>query len=193
MALLAINTCLAACDLAIIEQGEVIVEQAETMVRGQDERLPDLTGGILARAGVSLSSLDRIVVVTGPGSFTGIRIGVAFARALALGLGIPAVGLTALEAGIAPGQTGRLSAAMPAQTRPPDRTFWVQDLKGGLALGPVLELAEGTLGVRPPVLATPRAAWAGLKGEAIDPQGHLPAPVYARLPDAAPMAGLPGP
>lgn len=193
MALLAINTSLAACDLAVILDGDVIAEQLETMARGQDARLPDMTMETLAGAGLGLGSLDRIVVVTGPGSFTGIRIGVAFARALSLGLGIPAVGLTALEAGIEPGMSAPILAGLPAQKRPPDRTFWVQDLNLGLATGEVVELTEAALAGRNMVIATPRAAWAGLKGRQLDPLGHKPSPVYARLPDAAPMAGAKAP
>lgn len=68
------------------------------MEKGQAERLIPLLEEVLAEAGVGWSDLRALAVGTGPGNFTGVRIAVAAARGLALGLGIPAVGVTALEA-----------------------------------------------------------------------------------------------
>ena len=68
------------------------------MAKGQAERLVPLLEELLAEAGITWADLCAIGVGTGPGNFTGVRISVALARGLALGLGIPAVGVTALEA-----------------------------------------------------------------------------------------------
>ena len=68
------------------------------MEKGQAERLMPMLAEMLAEAGVGFADLARIGVGTGPGNFTGVRISVAAARGLALGLGIPAVGISALQA-----------------------------------------------------------------------------------------------
>ena len=68
------------------------------MAKGQAERLVPLLQEMLAEAGIGWDDLCAIGVGTGPGNFTGVRISVALARGLALGLGIPAIGVTALEA-----------------------------------------------------------------------------------------------
>lgn len=187
MLILAINTAEAACDIAIVQDGVVLIERREAMARGQDARLPLLVDEVLCEAGFSLQDLARIAVVTGPGSFTGIRIGVAFARGLALALKIPAIGLTSLEAGVPPAMIGPAKVALAAQKRPPDRTWWTQELQEGLGVTPVKEEPESALDPQDLETATPRAAWAGLKAENVSPASHAPSPVYARAPDAAPM------
>ena len=68
------------------------------MDKGQAERLLPLLEEMLAEAGIGWHDLGRLAVGTGPGNFTGVRISVAAARGLALGLGIPAIGVTRLEA-----------------------------------------------------------------------------------------------
>ena len=68
------------------------------MAKGQAERLVPLLEEMLVEAGVGWRELCAIGVGTGPGNFTGVRISVALARGLALGLGVPAIGVTALEA-----------------------------------------------------------------------------------------------
>ena len=68
------------------------------MEKGQAERLMPLISELLAEAGVVLADVTAIAVGTGPGNFTGVRIAVAAARGLALGLGVPAIGVTRLEA-----------------------------------------------------------------------------------------------
>ena len=67
------------------------------MAKGQAERLVPLLGDLLARAGVAWADVGLIVVGTGPGNFTGIRISVSLARGLALGLGVPAIGVNGFE------------------------------------------------------------------------------------------------
>ena len=68
------------------------------MGKGQAERLMVLIGEVMAAGEVGLGDLDALGVGIGPGNFTGIRIAVSAARGLALALGIPAVGVSTLEA-----------------------------------------------------------------------------------------------
>ncbi|MEM8634781.1 MAG: tRNA (adenosine(37)-N6)-threonylcarbamoyltransferase complex dimerization subunit type 1 TsaB [Pseudomonadota bacterium] len=186
MLILGINTCLAAADLALVRNGETLATRLDTAPRGHEARLPALLEDLLAEGGCKLADLDRIAVVTGPGSFTGIRIGVAFARGLALALKIDIVGVTSLEAGISPGSAGLVKTALPAQKRPPGRTWWVQTLKHGVGNSSVTEVTENELGEI--IEATPIAAWAAQLAGNLIPQRHPPNPTYARMPDAKPMS-----
>jgi tRNA threonylcarbamoyladenosine biosynthesis protein TsaB len=97
MLILAIDTALNACSVAIVRDGECLASRVELMARGQAERLAPLVRDLVGEAGVSFSQFDRIAVTRGPGAFTGLRIGLAFARGLALALGKPCIGLSTLE------------------------------------------------------------------------------------------------
>ena len=95
---LAIDTTLDACSVAITHGGSVRASLSETMSRGQAERLAPMVREGVQKAGIAFADIDRIAVTTGPGSFTGVRVGISFARALALALDKPCVGVSTLEA-----------------------------------------------------------------------------------------------
>lgn len=95
---LAFDTSAAHCAAVLVCGDKILCLRDEPMDRGQAERLLPMLESMLADAKVSWRSLDGIGVVTGPGNFTGVRLAVAAARGLALGLGIPAVGVTVFEA-----------------------------------------------------------------------------------------------
>jgi tRNA threonylcarbamoyladenosine biosynthesis protein TsaB len=98
MLVLGLDTCLATCSVAVLDGGRVLAHASEAMVRGHQERLAPMAAQVMAETGLAFSSLDRIGVTVGPGSFTGLRVGVAFAKGLSLALDRPAVGVGALEA-----------------------------------------------------------------------------------------------
>ncbi len=95
--ILAFDTSQAHCAAAITGGPDGMTHRTEAMAKGQAERLMPLTEELLADAGVVWSGLDAIAVGVGPGNFTGIRIAVSAARGLALGLGIPAIGVSNFE------------------------------------------------------------------------------------------------
>jgi len=95
--ILAIDTSAAQCAVALLGAGNPVAER-QAMDRGHAEHLFPMIEAVLATAGATYADLTRIAVCTGPGSFTGVRIGVAAARGLALGCGIPAVGINRFEA-----------------------------------------------------------------------------------------------
>jgi tRNA threonylcarbamoyladenosine biosynthesis protein TsaB len=102
MNVLAFDTCLGAVSAAVCRLDEaglhVLAEAYEARTTGHAERLMPMVEETIARSGIVLADIDRLAVSVGPGSFTGVRIGVAAARALALATGKPAVGVTSLAA-----------------------------------------------------------------------------------------------
>ncbi len=95
---LAFDTSAAHCAAALLSGGVIVAERFEPMEKGQAERLLPMLDAVLAEAGCGWHDLTALAVGTGPGNFTGVRIAVAAARGLALALGVPAVGVTRLEA-----------------------------------------------------------------------------------------------
>lgn len=93
MKILAIETSAAACSAAVWSDG-VVRERTEPMARGHAERLVPLIGEVLAEAGAAYAELDLIAVTVGPGTFTGMRVGLATARGVALATGRPCLGVT---------------------------------------------------------------------------------------------------
>ena len=100
MRVLAIDTALEACSAAVLdtEQVGIVAHEQLAMQRGHAEALMPLIKRVMDRAGLTFTALDRIAVTIGPGSFTGLRVGIAAARGIALAAGKPAVGLSTLAA-----------------------------------------------------------------------------------------------
>lgn len=105
MIVLALDTCLGACSAALTADGASLAWASEAMTRGHQERLAPMVREVLAKANIPAAAIDRIGVTIGPGSFTGLRVGLAFAKGLALALGQPCVGIGTLES---------LAASIPA-------------------------------------------------------------------------------
>src|SRR5271167_1177314 len=104
MRVLAIDTALAACSAAVLdtEHGGIVAIESLPMTRGHAEALMPLVARVMDQAGLAFADLDRVAVTTGPGSFTGLRVGIAAARGIALAADKPAVGLSTLTAYAAP-------------------------------------------------------------------------------------------
>src|SRR6202020_2668099 len=105
MRVLAIDTALAACSAAVLDtehNGGIVASESLPMVRGHAEALLPLLQRVMQAAGLTFPDIDRIAVTTGPGSFTGLRVGIAAARGIALAANKPAVGVSTLLAYAAP-------------------------------------------------------------------------------------------
>ncbi len=96
MLVLGIDTAAAGCGVAMLQDGQTLYHVHEPMTKGQDARLLPLALEVLRAAGKKPADLQRIAVLRGPGSFTGLRIGLAAARGLGLGLSIPVLGFDRL-------------------------------------------------------------------------------------------------
>src|SRR4029079_9863035 len=104
MRVLAIDTALEACSVAVLdtEHADLRAHESLPMQRGHAEALMPLIARVLDRVQLDFSAIDRVAVTTGPGSFTGLRVGIAAARGIALASGKPAIGLTTFAAFAAP-------------------------------------------------------------------------------------------
>ena len=193
MLTLAFDTATGVATSALVRNGEVLGERSSRAVRvlaDADE--------LLEEAGAEPGDLDALVVGTGPGSFTGIRIGLATARGLALSLGLPVAGVSTLDA-LAAGAPGALPVVdagrrevfalvdgAPAVAAPDELvlepgTTCVGD--GAVRYREVLEALGATIPPRESELHIPRARFhAELAREFVDPE--TVEPLYLRLPDA---------
>lgn len=208
MIVLAIDTAGTSCSAALYDANRDIVLGAagEDIGRGHAERLMEFVDGALEAAGLDLPAVDRIAVTIGPGSFTGIRVGVAAARGLALALGVPAVGVSTLSA-LAAGRKGPLLVAIDAKR---DEVYWQAFAADGNEATPpaiatveearaIAQAHDGDIAGSASALLREGAAaetdgvdivTIARLGARLDPQNHLPKPLYLRGPDAKPQAGF---
>jgi tRNA threonylcarbamoyl adenosine modification protein YeaZ len=218
MRVLALDTALPAVSLCILDSGaqEALVAESVAMERGHAEALMPLIERVMAQVDGGFASLDRIAVTVGPGSFTGIRIGVAAARGIALARGIVAVGVSTLAAFAAPllfEDSGSLVAA--AIDARHGQVFFTAYEPGGqvLASPRILPVSEAcrllgggrvrAVGSGAPLLMK-EAVFAGIEmtvvnaalapdivsvarlGLVADPSGAPARPIYLRAPDVKP-------
>jgi tRNA threonylcarbamoyl adenosine modification protein YeaZ len=179
--ILAFDTSAAHCAAALLQGERVLVSRAETMGRGQAERLMPLLQEVLDQVGITWHDLDRIGVGIGPGNFTGIRISVAAARGLALSLGIPTIGISTLDAIRAQGGGG-----MPCVPAPRDMAY-IQTATAAPELVGIATVADPMLPPEPARLAELMARLAAQAPQ----DGPPPAPLYVRPADAAPARDHP--
>jgi tRNA threonylcarbamoyladenosine biosynthesis protein TsaB len=104
MLILAIDTALDACAAAVLDTdtSRLIAQESLPMKRGHAEALMPLIARVIKASGIAFVALDRIAVTTGPGSFTGLRVGLSAARGIGLAANRPVVGLTTLTSYAAP-------------------------------------------------------------------------------------------
>lgn len=100
MKILALDTAASWCSVAVYNSdGDIVLaDVSENIGKGHAEVLMDYVERAVREAKLSLRDMDRVAVNIGPGSFTGVRIGVSAARGFALALDVPAIGVTAFEA-----------------------------------------------------------------------------------------------
>jgi len=206
MLILAIDTALDACSAAILDtrSTRLIAHESLPMQRGHAEALMPLIARVIKKAALSFAELDRIAVTTGPGSFTGLRVGLAAARGIALAAAKPVVGLTTLTAFAAPyvsesgghvylhvvsgnGTTLLRPDIVPIETALQAARFGAPCLVGNAAQ---LIADRWPADASQPVLVEPRPApdigWVAWLGAAVTPETAPARPYYLRAPDAKP-------
>lgn len=120
MKVLALDSATSACSAAVWKDGAICARRHAVMARGQSEALIPMVAEVMAEAGTDFAALDLLAVTVGPGAFTGIRIGLAAARALALATGLPLAGISTMEA---------VAAAIPVAERAGRTVVVVMDSK----------------------------------------------------------------
>lgn len=126
---LAFDTTANSVSIALLDDSDVVVQDNQIMERGQGEALIPMIQQIMASSGRKMSDIDRIAVSVGPGSFTGVRVGLATARGMGLALKKEVVGITTLEAS-AYQTKGRVLSVL--DTKRGD--FYTQIFENGIAL-----------------------------------------------------------
>lgn len=206
MRTLVIETATAACSVALLDDGRVVAAAHDIVGRGHAEQLLPM---IAALPGGGRA--DRVLVDCGPGSFTGIRVGIAAARALGLGWGCPVAGYSSLAliaatqfaanpawsalAVVLQGGHGEIFmqgfAVRPFATTDPLRSLRPEAALAVLAGRPAVGNGFDYLAALDPGLAganiLPDASDSRLLPDAF--AKLAPSPIYGRAPDAKPMPG----
>jgi tRNA threonylcarbamoyladenosine biosynthesis protein TsaB len=207
LTVLALDTTLAACGVAVLRGDAVLVRRQAVLGRGQAEALLPMVRDAMAEAALPFAAVQLVAVTVGPGTFTGIRSGLAAARGLALAIGCPCAGVTT---------TAALAAAVPdrpllvAVDALKDEVYWhlFDDRAGPELAAPEAVAAHLPVGIAALGSGAPLVQAAGavltILAAAPDPDpvlvgrlglaAHLagralpPSPLYIRRPDAKPMA-----
>ncbi|PYF09373.1 tRNA threonylcarbamoyl adenosine modification protein YeaZ [Rhodobacter viridis] len=198
---LGFDTSAAHCAAALVRGDAVLATRVEDMAKGQAERLMPLLEELLAEAGLGWKDLDALGVGTGPGNFTGVRISVAAARGLALGLQIPAIGVSIFEA-LAHDTPRPVAVALDARRDEAYAQLFTATGAAAPSLTPAAALAETLAGVPVIGLALPRSAplsprhplaeaVALVAATKLGTDQPRPAPLYLRGADAAPPSDPP--
>jgi tRNA threonylcarbamoyladenosine biosynthesis protein TsaB len=218
MLILAIDTALDACAAAVLDTrtSKLIAMESQAMKRGHAEALMPLIARVMKQAALPFAALDRVAVTTGPGSFTGLRVGLSAARGIALAAHRPAVGLTTLSAYAAPivSENGEQPVISAIDARHGQVYFQVVSGNGSSLIRPRAGLIEEAVAAsrfgaphlvgnaaailaerwpkdaEPPVkveaLAAPDISWVAWLGAAVSPSTAPARPFYLRAPDAKP-------
>ncbi|HWZ39606.1 MAG TPA: tRNA (adenosine(37)-N6)-threonylcarbamoyltransferase complex dimerization subunit type 1 TsaB [Bradyrhizobium sp.] len=218
MLILAIDTALDACAAAVLDTGtsKMIAMETQAMKRGHAEALMPLIARVMKETGIPFAALDRVAVTSGPGSFTGLRVGLSAARGIGLAAGKPVVGLTTLSAYAAPivseGAEQPVISAIDARhdhvylqvvsgngsslIRPKVASIEEALTASRFGTPHLVGNAAGILAERWPSDApppfkvdaqpAPDITWVAWLGAAVNPDTAPPKPYYLRAPDAKP-------
>lgn len=222
MLILAIDTALEACAAAVLDTntGKVRASESQVMKRGHAEALMPLIARVMKDSGLPFAVIDRIAVTNGPGSFTGLRVGLSAARGIALAADKPVVGITTLSAYAAPAvsETREQPVISAIDARHDQVYFQVVSGDGSSLIRPrVAPIAEALAASRfgaphlvgnaahiladrwpshaaPPFKVdsypAPDIIWVAWLGAAVSPNTAPARPYYLRAPDAKPVQDL---
>ena len=218
MLILAIDTALDACAAAVLDtrSSAMIASESQSMKRGHAEALMPLIGRVMKESGLPFAALDRVAVTTGPGSFTGLRVGLSAARGIGLAANKPVVGLTTLSAYAAPIVSengdhpviaaidarhdqvylqvvgGNGSSLIRPKVAPISEALAASRFGAPHLVGNAADIlanhwpADAPAPVQVAALPAPDIIWVAWLGAAVEPSTAPPKPFYLRAPDAKP-------
>lgn len=204
------DTALGACSVALLDDAKILAHIFEPMDRGHAERLAPMVDEAMKQAGAGFASVTRLAVTTGPGTFTGQRVGLAFMRGLRLALHVPLTGVTTLEAMSAAAQheTANVKAAALHDarreeaylllregehvTQPPDVMAFRDAIERIRVFGPCVLAGTGAAAAADSLgqgfvlssIRQPDALWVARLAQGLPPSEEAPGPLYLRAPDA---------
>ena len=206
MTLLAVDTALGACSVAVLDDEKILFHHFEEMARGHAEALAPMVERAMRDAGIGFAELDRLAVTTGPGTFTGQRVGLAFMRGLKVALHKPLIGVTTLEVMAAATQSPKAAAIHDAKRDEAYLLLWeTNETVLAPAVMPFAEAVEKIRGFGVCALAgtggvaahqalgenfiltdirQPDALWVARLAQGRAYSEFPPAPLYLRAPDA---------
>jgi tRNA threonylcarbamoyladenosine biosynthesis protein TsaB len=196
--ILGLDTALGACSVALVADGVTLAHEHRIMTRGHAEALAPMVQALMRKSGLDFAALDGIAVTTGPGTFTGQRVGLAFARGLRVALNKPAIGVTTLEVmaeeALTKLQTSWAIAA--ADAKRGEIYLGARSAKGETLIAPEL-IALDAIAARVAALAKIHGGGVGLAGTAAEAiallltqAGMQPIDSLVRQPDAVFVAKL---
>ena len=197
MRILGLDTTGPHCSVALVDTAKVLAYKSENIGRGHAERLAPMVQEVLAEAGLSAKDVDKLAVCTGPGSFTGLRVALAFAKGFALPRKLPVVGLSSLAVWAAQtdpeGQKNIISIADVRR----GELCWSAVFKGKAAEGAVTQKAEAAsetiaklnpdIIIEDDIVDARKLAWLGAE---LSPADYPAQPLYSRGPDAKLPGGI---
>ena len=215
MRVLVLDTALGACQAGLFDGETALAVLERPMEQGGMERIAGLTRELMQAAGTGFDAIDRIGVTAGPGSFTGLRVGLAFAQGLGAALGRPVIGLSSLDGlaastasdgavmAVIDARRGQVYARAFRDGSPldaPEALDLDQAQVQARALGAGLRLvgsgaplvAEGLDRAEIVALAAPSPTALARLTRMADPETAPPRPLYLRAPDAKPSTRRPG-
>lgn len=191
--LLALDTALGGCSAALVADGDggarVLSHRFEARAKGHAERLVPMVSEVLAEASVTFGDIDRLGVTVGPGTFTGLRVGVSAVRGLRLATGCPVVPvntLDAIRANLAADEATRgETVAIAIDARRNEIYLQLFDAEDGALTGPMLAALDDLAALVPegPVLAA--GTGAALLAENLGPEHVARVSPASPQPDAA--------
>jgi len=225
MKILAIDTALPAVSVCVLDSADALPEAVESvaMERGHAEALLPMIDRVMARIDGGFEALGRIAVTVGPGSFTGLRVGIAAARGIGIACNVPVVGVSTLSALAAPlildekaeavgvaidarhgnvffasfDADGRIFRAPQLTTvRDAILSFESSAVRLAGSGAPMLAIEAWSAGIAAEVISSapaPDIAFVARLGLLADPASAPARPLYLKAPDAKPQAGNPVP
>jgi tRNA threonylcarbamoyladenosine biosynthesis protein TsaB len=205
--LLAVDTALGACSIAMLDGARIAAHRIEFMDRGHAEALAPMVDDVMQTAKAQFADLDRLAVTTGPGTFTGQRVGLAFMRGLRIALHRPLIGITTLAtmAEAAKAETGLARAVALHDARRDEVYVEIDGTPEVLLFEDAMQMLRNIEGDAPIALAgtaavracdalskrfvlstirQPDALWVARLAASAPDTDTAPRPLYLRAPDA---------
>jgi len=191
MVILGLDTTGPQCSVSIVDQARIRAHISVPMMRGHAEALAPMVANALDAAKLSSVDIDKIAVCTGPGSFTGLRVALSFAKGFALPRKLPVIGLSSLEVWAASADPENTQNIVCISDVRRGELCWAPIFNGKLLAAPITQPAEAAraaiakLGpdqiIEDAIADTRVLAWLAAD---LMPDTHPAQPLYSRGPDA---------